>query len=291
MVLEVPTKPGQVPDLKQRDVRETAGIIGNPTIGDFTAANHNHSNVAGGGTIAHGDLTSIGTKSHAQIDNHINGDGSDHADVATNTSDISTNVAAIALNTTHRGLVDEHLDWTASVGTIHADNYTDTNTDTTDHTAFSNIGTNSHVQVDTHIADATKHYIEATIDHTNITNIGTNSHAQIDAHIAGTDVASSVQTLTHGANTNYETVYTVPGGTTFYLTEWWFTGGGTTSIARLAKGGAGSEVDLFYTQILSNGASNHGFNEPVLFSATDRISAKIDAATGTYQITLVGYTK
>jgi hypothetical protein len=33
---------------------------------------------------------------------HTAGDGSDHADVATNTSGIATNVTAIALNTTHR---------------------------------------------------------------------------------------------------------------------------------------------------------------------------------------------
>lgn len=42
-----------------------------PTIADFTNANHNHSNAAGGGTIAHTALTSIGTNTHAQIDTHI----------------------------------------------------------------------------------------------------------------------------------------------------------------------------------------------------------------------------
>jgi len=34
---------------------------------------------------------------------HVAGDGSDHADVATNTSGIASNVTAIGLNTTHRG--------------------------------------------------------------------------------------------------------------------------------------------------------------------------------------------
>lgn len=40
---------------------------------------------------------------HATNDSHVAGDGSDHGDVATNTSDIGTNVTAIGLNTTHRG--------------------------------------------------------------------------------------------------------------------------------------------------------------------------------------------
>lgn len=49
---------------------------------------------------------SIGNVSGANIvilQTHIDGDGSDHADVATNTGNISTNVTAIGLNTTHKG--------------------------------------------------------------------------------------------------------------------------------------------------------------------------------------------
>lgn len=53
-----------------------------------------------------------------------------------------------------------------------------------DHTAIDNIGTNSHAQIDTHVADATIHFTEASIDHLNIANIGTNSHAQLDTHVA-----------------------------------------------------------------------------------------------------------
>lgn len=39
---------------------------------------------------------------------------------------------------------------------------------------------------DTHIADDTIHFTEASIDHANIQNIGTNSHDDIDSHIAST---------------------------------------------------------------------------------------------------------
>ena len=55
---------------------------------------------------------------------------------------------------------------------------------TTDHTMLTNIGSNSHVQIDSHIADATLHFTEASIDHLNIQNIGSNSHAAIDTHMA-----------------------------------------------------------------------------------------------------------
>ena len=52
------------------------------------------------------------------------------------------------------------------------------------HTDLTDIGSNTHAQVDTHIADSTIHFIESSIDHLNIQNIGTNSHAAIDTHIA-----------------------------------------------------------------------------------------------------------
>ena len=60
MVLTLPKKAGQALSL-QRDVRETVGITTEPTIGDFTSANHSHAAAgATGGTVDHVNLTSIG---------------------------------------------------------------------------------------------------------------------------------------------------------------------------------------------------------------------------------------
>ena len=57
-----------------------------------------------------------------------------------------------------------------------------------DHTQLQNIGTNTHAQIDSHIADTTIHFTEGSISHLNIQDIGTNTHAQIDSHIADTTI-------------------------------------------------------------------------------------------------------
>ena len=72
-------------------------------------------------------------------------------------------------------------------------------TGVTDHLLLTNIGVNSHVQIDAHIADATIHFTEASIDHLNILNVGVNTHAQIDSHIADATVHFTVGSIDHGA--------------------------------------------------------------------------------------------
>ena len=71
--------------------------------------------------------------------------------------------------------------------------------DTTDHTLLSNIGTNTHVQIDSHIANGSIHFTEASIDHTAIQNIGTNTHGQIDTHIGDATIHFTEASIDHGA--------------------------------------------------------------------------------------------
>ncbi len=81
-----------------------------------------------------------------------------------------------------------HNDLTGIQGGTTNEYYHLTLADHTEATAFLNGGTGTHTAFDSHIADATIHFTEASIDHTAIQNIGSNSHAQIDTHIADTDI-------------------------------------------------------------------------------------------------------
>lgn len=71
-----------------------------------------------------------------------------------------------------------------------------------DHTLLTNIGVNTHAQIDTHIADSTIHFTEGSIDHTAISNVGINSHGIIDSHIANALIHFTVGSIDHTVITN-----------------------------------------------------------------------------------------
>lgn len=72
---------------------------------------------------------------------------------------------------------------------------------TKSHTSLTDKGTNTHPQIDTHIADSTIHFTEGTIDHTAISNIGTNSHSAIDTHIANSTAHGTAGTIVGTSDT------------------------------------------------------------------------------------------
>ena len=120
-----------------------------------------------------------------------------------------------------------------------------------DHTLLSNIGTNSHATIDTHIADGTIHFTEASISHLNITNIGTNSHATIDTHIADgtihfTEASIDHTTITNIGTNSHATIDTHIADATIHFTE----------------------ASIDHNNIANNGTNTHGQIDTHIADAT-----------------------
>jgi len=151
-------------------------------------------------SINHANILNIGTNTHAQIDTHI-ADNSIHGAGGFYGVIFKESESGGFIDQNDTLVVDSNYFYFQTSGdkkpllSLHEDNIdhdklTNFNQNehfteaSIDHTNIQNIGTNTHAQIDTHIADTTIHFTEASIDHTNILNIGTNSHTAIDNHIA-----------------------------------------------------------------------------------------------------------
>lgn len=160
--------------------------------------------ISGRGIDKHSELPDLDISGHpADIiayDNSVSGL------LATKVQDAIDELAAIPLPiNTHAGLPDLG---TSGHPAIHPPiNHTH------DHTLLTNIGTNSHSDIDSHIVDGTIHFTEASIDHDNIQNIGSNDHAQIDTHLAAASPHSG-----HVDTTGDETIAGIKTFSSFPIT-------------------------------------------------------------------------
>jgi len=137
------------------------------------------------GNIVHQNLSGAGTNTHAQIDSHI-ADGTIHftqAAISITESQISDLGSYSLTGHTHsiKDLSDVLTTMTPVDGQVLTFDTTNgwqaetSATGITDHTLLSNIGTNTHAQIDTHLADGTIHFTQASISITEsqISDLGT----------------------------------------------------------------------------------------------------------------------
>ncbi len=145
-----------------------------------------------------------------------------------------------------------------------------------DHTKLSNIGTNTHAQIDSHIADGSLHFTEGSIDHGSIAGLGDDDHSQYallagrsggQTLIGGTGAFESL-TLQSTSDANKRYIIFGAAGTTVY----------NEATDSLSIGGGASSVELY---IKKTGT------DPSIQIEADSVSKKIEifqyrtTATGT----------
>ena len=158
------------------NLRSSTGVIG---INTATAPTANQALVATSNTAAswqtinHANISNIGTNSHAQIDTHIAATSGAHGITGNvvGTSDVQT-------------LTNKTLDSTTNNITSDALH----SATTTINTALATAPTVNQALIATSGTAATWQ----TINHTNLSNIGTNTHSQIDTHIAASSGAHGI---------------------------------------------------------------------------------------------------
>lgn len=179
--------------------------VGSPSLASFTGHTGKTDIHFTEASIDHRNIANIGTYSHLEIDDHITSTGNPHNVTVSQIGAISSSIF-----TGHTGNTSIHF----TVGSI-------------DHTSILNIGSNTHAQIDTHIASTSNphsvtasqvgaaslatftghtgqtsiHFTVGTISHTAIQDIGTNTHSQIDSHISNTSNPHSVTATQVGSPT------------------------------------------------------------------------------------------
>lgn len=277
----------------------------------FTEASIDHGSIAGLSDDDHGQYFTTG-RANTWLASKDTDDLTEGSNLYYTEVRVSANTDVTA-NTSHRGSTSNpHSVSILDVGGIASGTFTGHSGDSTihftevsiDHTAISNVGSNSHSVIDSHLAstsnphsvsaaqigsptnatftthtgDATVHFTEGSIDHAAINNIGSNSHATIDSHLASSSNPHSVTASQVGSPAN-ATFTGHTGDASIHFTE-----------ASIDHGNIVGLADDDHTQYHTDGRANtwlatkdtddvsEGGN---LYYTEGRVSANTDVAANT----------